>query len=696
MSFVLSALLGATTQLNENTAAKKAAEVQKKKDEQALALKNAELAAQEKRELAKIERTAAIEEDKTLSTFGFYQEEARKWNKMYDQNPLAKRAVATPNGLEFVEPFVKAEKKDEPDPITRLSPFAHIVADSKDMDVVYFPKDGDMDAYHKRLRTAKKSPVLGEDVFGFMYRAKGGESDTRKDYGLRAMTDFLFRDGYLEKFQKQAENNNPKNLNRAIKQLQMFWRDYSTSEQAKMKIDENAYVIQTIIDYDPIYGGELAGANDKFFNEVVASTISDVIDMDANELRRQLGLPTNGPTDFNDKTGELTVSTEDYTSLGWAVDQKTGGYSAEFKSHVSKISQDGDLNEIKVFETLNSMGAEDSREFMDAYAKSQKWYSDNTPYVVQDGMLQLDMGNIIPPNADQINQLLSNFDNDPKTKLKLVKAMFGSSLVNKLPGKFKGGKVTAKQLISKNITDDDIQDHVNRSRASTNIINQVDLLTDLITKHGVKGGLSADVLTTVPGMLNQFEAILDSVNLRPFSDDYRPLNPQLDMDARQEFNALKSDVKQGIRSGNVDAEKLYKAVSRALMYSVASMLQGGDFRNISDYDVRLAGERMGNIMGMMVDLESSLPTLAQLREEAAFMKTVSDGFATGDMGDIAAAAYLFNQRGAFKMEAESFLDRQYGAGAGGASSSRSSTVVQKEIPKEMKRTAPDSGVPTVR
>jgi len=274
--------------------------------------------------------------------------------------------------------------------------------------------------------------------------------------------------------------------------------------------------------------------------------------------------------------------------------------------------------------------------------------------------------------------------------------MFGGSLVNKLPGKFKGGKTTAQQLISQNVTKEDIQDHANRSRAATNIINQVDLLTDLITKHGVKGGLSAEVLMTVPGMMNQFEAILDAVDLKPFSDDYRPLNPQLDMEARRDFNNLRADVKRGLRSGNVDAEKLYKAVSRALMYSVASMLQGGDFRNISDYDVRLAGERMGGIMGMMVDLETSLPTLAQLREEAAFMKTVSDGFATGDMGDIAAAAYLFNQRGSFRMTAESFLDIEYGSGSGMSSRSPSPSPTLTPLDPQIRQTAPDSAVPTVR
>lgn len=696
MSFVLSALLGASTQYNENVAAKKAAEVQQKKDEQALALKKAELEAQEKREIAKASLTASLTAGQDAAKYATYKQEADDWNKKYGQNPLAKVAVATMSGIEFVEPFVKKDKEDKPDPINRLSPFAHLIGENKDMDVVDFAVDGDLTAYYERLRTAKTAPVHGKDVYGFTYRTKGGAGDTRSDYGLRAMTDFLFRDGHIEIFQKQAENGNPKNLDRAIKQLQMFWRDYSTSEQAKMKIDENAYVIQTILDYDPVYGEELAGANEKFFNEVVMTTISDAVELGANDVRKQLGLPINGPTDFDDETGELTVSTEDYTSLGWAVDQNTGGYSSKFKSQVSKISRDADMNEIQVFKTLNSMGSEGSQQFMKAHTDAQKWYSENTPYVVQDGMLQLDMSNVVPPNSDQINELLSNFDNEPATKMKLVKAMFGGALVDKLPGKFKGGKVTAQQLISQTVTKEDIQDHTNRSRAATNIINQVDLLTGLITEHGVKGGLSAEVLMTVPGMMNQFEAILDSVNLRPFSDDYRPLNPQLDMEARREFNSLRNDVKQGLRTGNVDAEKLYKAVSRALMYSVASMLQGGDFRNISDYDVRLAGERMGGIMGMMVDLESSLPTLAQLREEAAFMKTVSDGFASGDLKNIAAAAYLFNQRGAFKMDAESFLDRQYGAGSGAANTSRTSVVVPTEVPKEMKRTPPDPGVPTVR
>ena len=696
MSFVLSALLGATTQLNENTAAKKAAEIQKKKDEQALALKKAELEAQEKRELAKASLTAGISASENASKYAVNVQKAEEWNAKYGNNPQAKVAVATMSGLEFVEPFVKKGKEDKPDPINKYSPFAHLIGDNKDMDVVDFAVDGNLDGYYKSLSTAKTSPVLGKDVYGFTYRTKGGAGDTRSDAGLRAITDFLFRDGHLKIFQEQAENGKPQNLDRAITQLQMFWRDYSTSEQAKMKIDENAYVVQTIIDYDPIYGEELSGANERFFNEVVMNTITDAVEMGANDVRRQLGLPVNGPTDFDDETGQLTASTEDYTSLGWAVDEKTNGYSSDFKSQVAKISEDGGMNEIDVFKTLNSMGSEGSQQFMTAYAEAQKWYSEKTPYVVQDGMVQLKMSHVIPPNADKINELLANFDNDPAKKLKLVKAMFGGALVNKLPGKFKGGKALAQQLISQNITKEDITDHTNRSRAATTIMNQVDLLTDLITKHGVKGGLSAEVLMTVPGMMNQFEAILDAVDLKPFSDDYRPLNPQLDMDARKEFNSLRADVKQGIRSGNVDAEKLYKAVSRALMYSVASMLQGGDFRNISDYDVRLAGERMGGIMGMMVDLETSLPTLAQLREEAAFMKTVSDGFATGSMSDIAAAAYLFNQRGAFRMTAESFLDLEYGSGSGMSSSSPSPSLTPTSIDPQIRSTAPDPAVQTVR
>lgn len=145
----------------------------KEKDDQALALKNAELQAQEQRELAKIELEAGIADDKDLSKYSFYQAQAKRWNDANKNDSTKKIAVASFTGVEYIDPNVKQEKPEKQDPITRLSPFAHIIGDSKDMDVVYFPEDGDMDAYHKRLSTTKNRLYSGKMCSGLCTELKG-------------------------------------------------------------------------------------------------------------------------------------------------------------------------------------------------------------------------------------------------------------------------------------------------------------------------------------------------------------------------------------------------------------------------------------------------------------------------------------------------------------------------------------------
>ena len=698
MSFGLSFLLGGVQAYNEKVDAKAAEEAKKAEQARALEMERLKQEEQTKRKLAEVSLTQSIDASNTSASYAINVQEAEKWNTEHANTPGAKRAVATMDGLEFIDVVPKSEKDKKPYEANRLSPVKSLLPNDKH-DAIIYPLNGDMNAYQEQIRTAESDddlPVLGEDFVAFSYPTSGGAGDTRADRGLREATDFLFRDGNLDKFITMAENGNSAPLDKAVKDLQMFWRNYSTTEQARMKIDENAYVVQTIFDYDPQYMSELAARHPKFFDEVVVSTVSDAVDMTANEIRQMNGLPTNGPVDVDPETLQVTVDVEEYNALGWAVED--GAYSGEFKNAVLDISESAGMTQSEVFKTFNSLGTQGSQELLKTYQDTQKWYAENTPYVLQDGQPVLRMSNVVPPQADKINTLLANFDNDPEKKHDLLTAMMSNSIIDKLPGKIRGGKSPAQQLISNNVTGDDVQDHVNRVRSSTNIVNQVDLLLNLVEEHGVEGGLSAEVMMTVPGLVNQFEAILDSVNLQPFGGDYTPMNPQLDMEARKEFEDLRRDAKASVRSGNVDAEKMYKAVSRALMYNVASMLQGGDFRNISDYDVRLAGERMAGIMGMLVDLESSTPALRQLREEAAFIKTVSDGYASGNLAEIAASSYLFNQRGSIRMTADAFISKEFGNNAGNP---KNSPVV---LPSEqtttadpnIRRTPIDPNVPVVR
>ena len=698
MSFGLSFLLGGVQAYNEKVDAKAAEEAKKAEQARALEMERLKQEEETKRKLAEVSLTQSIDASNTSASYAINVQEAEKWNTEHANTPGAKRAVATMDGLEFVDVVSKSEKDKKQYKANRLTPVQSLLPNDKHEAVIY-PLDGDMNAYQERIRTAESDddlPVLGEDFVAFSYPTSGGAGDTRADRGLREATDFFFRDGNLDKFIAMAENNNSAPLDKAIKDLQMFWRSYSTTEQAKMKLDENAYIVQTIFDYDPQYMSELAAKHPRFFDEVVVSTVSDAVDMTANEIRQMNGLPTNGPVDVDPETLQVTVDVEEYNALNWAVEN--GAYSGEFKNAVLDISESAGMTQSEVFKTFNSLGTQGSQELLKTYQDTQKWYAENTPYVLQDGQPVLSMRNVVPPQADKINTLLANFDNDPEKKHELLTAMMSNSIIDKLPGKIRGGRSPAQQLISNNVTQEDVKDHAGRVRSSTNIINQVDLLQNLIEEHGVKGGLSAEVVMTIPGVINQFEAILDSVTLQPFGGDYLPINPTLDPAERKEFENLRREAKASVRSGNVDAEKMFKAVSRALMYNVASMLQGGDFRNISDYDVRLAGERMANIMGTFTDLDSALPALMQLREEAAFIKTVSDGFATGNLAEIAASSYLFNQRGSIRMQADSFLDREYGKNAG---RSKNSPAVLPSgqtttVDPDLSRTPIDPNVPVVR
>lgn len=94
------------------------------------------------------------------------------------------------------------------------------------------------------------------------------------------------------------------------------------------------------------------------------------------------------------------------------------------------------------------------------------------------------------------------------------------------------------------------------------------------------------------------------------------------------------------------------------------MLQGGDFRNISDYDIRMAGSRIGNLMDLINNPKTARPVLEQLREQAQFQLEVTQAFTRGNIYDVAAASLLQQYRGRNPQNPLEFIDVYYGGQAG--------------------------------
>ena len=252
------------------------------------------------------------------------------------------------------------------------------------------------------------------------------------------------------------------------------------------------------------------------------------------------------------------------------------------------------------------------------------------------------------------------FGADPEVQMAVASAMFGGSVLQGFPGEYEG--ISLGSSIANSILGPKVLEGVEtRELGADGIITDVNLLQglmDLTDENGnpvVTGGVSGKSVVLTEGIYSQFTSILnevgtvlgevDSGNQR-FGNSF---STPTDLAEREKFQSEVQDSLAVLKSGKTISksqfEKLFRAVSQGLLYKVASALQGGDFRNISDYDVRLAMDRMGGLTNNFTDIRSAWGVLSQLKNEALRIKEVNEGLRSNNIRDVAAAAVVYRSTG---------------------------------------------------
>ena len=370
--------------------------------------------------------------------------------------------------------------------------------------------------------------------------------------------------------------------------------------------------------------------NQKFLKEIVLPSLSTA---GQSELMRELNIPTNNPVEV-DAEGGVTISTDPFNGLSWAKNDE-GDFNADFVKVMSEGAANSDLSQERLYKILNGLSENQARKFFNTMKQTQAFIKTEGNAPVSYDMQGMPTFN---PNAllgtqlgDDIRKALSPFKTNPKLLISMTQAFFGEDAVEGFAGRTAGQDPSGLITKALNVKPGSIGQMITATDA---IIKDADSLITLVEEYDAKGGLSGQLKTTFEGFKAQSLEILNSFT-STFSG--REMNDNL----RANIELIES-TKAELANDEVNVEKLVQALQTSLLYNVASMLQGGDFRNISDYDVRLAQGRIGSLTNMFNDPESSLAVLRQLKAEAEFRKTINETY-RGNNYEKTAAAMLVNQ-----------------------------------------------------
>lgn len=520
--------------------------------------------------------------------------------------------------------------------------------------------------------------VDGQNVVGYVVPSKNVSTIQATDESMRSAIDMAFRRNYTDKngniirgsLRLGVETNNPELIAWSIEQLKSEFNAWVETDAGKIKVDEQRYRYKTPLAFMDESDYQLFEEVPALLDKFLMPYLDESLGMTRDAILAELGLATGGPASF-DEDFNLDVSVNEYGNLAKNyVDPETKSWKPEFIDVVAEIAlssgntidQEGGLETEQVFEMLNrNLSPSQTVKLVQTFKKARNWFENNAPLKVQNDGVEFD-GSVMANAPREISEVVNYFA-DPREKLAIIKAMIGSDVIDGLPGKARGGSTTALRSIAKKATGKDVEELGKILTSSTAITEDINPIMELIEEYGVTGGISGMTEIQVKGFVTQARALIEkfsdraSKNLGKMKDANSNQLLEDNFEKAQEALGL---VQEGTNfTDQAAAEKLLQALSASLTYSIASMLQGGDFRNISDYDIRMAEDRMGGITGMFTDLQSALPVLRQIKELAMFRGTVARALSTGDVHEVMGAAFLSNDRLFQGLGVDQLLDPRY-------------------------------------
>lgn len=663
MSFLVAALLGGAQEWNRQLdaqaaqkAADAAAEKEKKAAEEAwmreYAMKELE---EEKAQLGELEKEArGMDQAKQLvtdATNAIPQSERHKYSVFWDGSKVNVQL------LEAYKPRKAGEKAPTYGPRYDFSMNTEAPSDDHAIEFVRISPEND---YNEALSGEKLQ--LGTNYKAWWYDKKGGSDSFRAKQNMGNLTKFLFDEGALaDAIKLKEETGDEKPLNDLIRMTKTYWGQY-TATVDPYELDEKTAILPSITEFDPRFGSDaiLGGSKDRtFFDQAVYPTFDSSL-YSVEQAYTKLGLPRGTPVDTvvgpDGTPRRFEVPVENFTNLNsWAVENdEFRGDVADTVYEISRLSE-GKMKPSDVLRMFDGMGPQKSKETFDLIREAQTYFLNPENEIIQysDGILSVDERKLTTaPFYNKMGALLTQYDDEPDAKMALAKAIMGEDVINKLPGKKKKGDVNrAQQVALQQLpSEKGVIGMQNRAESGYRLSDTLTQLVSLIENEDVVAGVAGGFLIKSDAFFTQGAALIDAIN---------PVAPPLgaseeEVQAYNEFMDLKRTVQsQGRR---INAEVFFRALSRAALYDVASMLQGGDFRNISDYDVRLAGDRLGGIFDNLANLKAALPALRQLRDDSREVALINDNFATGSMADVAAATIVLKHRRASPRSTQQYLD----------------------------------------
>ena len=663
--------------IQEEEAAKAAAAAEKKKlkeeREFQLLIKNAELdqknfeatledtrerdeftaEALEKSNLAKNNANLAIERNKALG-----------WNLIEGTNtpdPNAKQPVAnfytaadaSWQKLMTVPPI----KPDKTDPVVNDAfsvPVRQAGFKSKDVAAVLsVPSISSEDITKK----AKNNNVTISDFSSYLVLNKGDSEEARLTktlaWGIENADD-IFR---------LRDNNDRKPYNDLVQTVNTLWTELGKTKTGalqtvggksgdQVRVPLINYMMNNVQDLEPLL------KDDDFVEDTILKSLANELGLTPDDVRRQAGVSStivsevdvDGtiPSPVGAISGGLSWAQGDDQTVSADVDDIIGDMATSMRSK----------NKVDLYGELDDLSQQNSKLIIEGVQESREYYSkpENRPLQAkQSGGGFTLKRTALNADSSKLDQALNLYAADPEMQFALAKASLGDTVTTGFAG-VPQGTAYADQ-VAQEVLKEQREILFKGGASARQIQSRVGQLITLIEDYDQTGGVSGSLATFKVGIKDQAKKILGTFDDRFFASNFDEATGQ-DLEARQQFLKDRKETLSLLESSDQELSEaqqatLFRALTQALLYDVASMLQGGDFRNISDYDVRLARDAMGGLGTTFGSARNSLATLRSLEYEASRKLMFIREFSSGDVNNVVAASKLWYGAGYDSPEAAS-------------------------------------------